>query len=162
MNGASAGPLRKNRLTPGTTFAPWLRAVIDLFAGVNPLHASLDYHLERQNVLASNIAHVDTPGFHPKDLERVEGAGSFAHVMGVAMGRTNAAHIASEAGTGVPQVGRVFTDPTAGGGADGNYVSLEREAGKLASNQVRYDFVSVLVSSELRGLLWAAQDGKAG
>jgi flagellar basal-body rod protein FlgB len=154
--------LRKKTQGPGTSHAPGLGAVIDLFAGVAPLHASLDYHLERQNVLASNIAHVDTPGFHPKDLERVEGAGAFQQVMGVAMGRTNAAHIASDAGTGVPQVGRVFTDSTAGGGADGNYVSLEREAGKLASNQVRYDFVSVIMSSELRGLLWAAQDGKAG
>lgn len=134
--------------------------MIDLFAGVNPLHASLDYHLERQNLLASNIAHVDTPGYRPKDLERVDGAG-FQQVMGVTMGRTNAAHIASEGGTSVPQVGRVFTDEAAGGGADGNFVSLEREAGKLASNQVRYDFVSVIVSSELRGLLWAAQDGKS-
>jgi len=137
--------------------------VIDMFSGVTPLHAALDYHLERQNVLASNIAHVDTPGFHPKDLERVDGANGFDSVLSVAMERTNAAHINPNGSTsGAPQVGRVFTDPAAGGGADGNFVSLEREAGKLASNQVRYDFVSVLVSSELRGLLWAAQDGKAG
>jgi flagellar biosynthesis protein FlhB len=75
---------------------------------VNPLHASLDYHLERQNVLASNIAHVDTPGFHPKDLERVEGA-AFQQVMGVTMGRTNAAHIASEAGTAVDYLKSYFS-----------------------------------------------------
>jgi flagellar basal-body rod protein FlgB len=135
--------------------------VIDLFAGVTPFHQALDYHLERQNVLASNIAHVDTPGYRPKDLERVEGA-SFQQVLSVAMDRTNPAHIASAAGSGESDVGRVFTDPTAGGGADGNFVSLEREAGKLATNQVRYDIVSVLVSSELHGLLWAANDGKAG
>ena len=132
-----------------------------------PLHAALDYHLERHNVLSSNIAHVDTPGYKPKDLARIE-EGSFDHVLGVTMERTSASHLSSNgsaaslAGSGVDEVGRVFTDATAGGGADGNYVSLEREAGKLATNQIRYDIVSVLVSSELKGLLWAANDGKAG
>ena len=142
------------------------RPVVDLFSGVMPLHAALDYHLERHNVLSSNIAHVDTPGYKPKDLARVE-EGSFDQVLGVTMERTSASHLSSSggagmSGSGVDEVGRVFTDATAGGGADGNYVSLEREAGKLATNQIRYDIVSVLVSSELKGLLWAANDGKAG
>ena len=142
------------------------RPVVDLFSGVMPLHAALDYHLERHNVLSSNIAHVDTPGYKPKDLARVE-EGSFDQVLGVTMERTSASHLsasgsAASPGSGVDEVGRVFTDATAGGGADGNYVSLEREAGKLATNQIRYDIVSVLVSSELKGLLWAANDGKAG
>jgi flagellar basal-body rod protein FlgB len=141
--------------------------VADLFSGVMPLHSALDYHLERHNVLSSNIAHVDTPGYKPKDLARIE-EGSFDHVLGVTMERTSASPLSSNgsaaslAGSGVDEVGRVFTDATAGGGADGNYVSLEREAGKLATNQIRYDIVSVLVSSELKGLLWAANDGKAG
>ena len=136
--------------------------VVDLFAGVAPFAQALDYHLERHNVLASNIAHVDTPGYRPKDLARVEEGSSFEQVLGVTMERTNAAHIAGDANSGEAESGRVFTDLTGGGGADGNYVSLEREAGKLATNQVRYDIVSVLVSSELKGLLWAANDGKMG
>ena len=135
--------------------------MVDLFSGVMPLHAALDYHLERHNVLSSNIAHVDTPGYKPKDLARVE-EGTFDQVLGVAMEKTNAAHLSSSGDNGADDVGRVFTDTTAGGSADGNYVSLEREAGKLATNQIRYDIVSVLVSSELKGLLWAANDGKAG
>jgi flagellar basal-body rod protein FlgB len=149
----------------GTRRAEW-RAVADLFSGVMPLHAALDYHLERHNVLSSNIAHVDTPGYKPKDLARVE-EGTFDKVLGVTMERTSASHLSASggstpSGSGVDEVGRVFTDASAGGGADGNYVSLEREAGKLATNQIRYDIVSVLVSSELKGLLWAANDGKAG
>ena len=43
-----------------------------LFTGVDRLNGTLDYHLERQNVLVSNIAHVDTPGYVPKDLARVD------------------------------------------------------------------------------------------
>jgi flagellar basal-body rod protein FlgB len=135
--------------------------VIDLFANVGSFGAALDYHLERQNILASNIAHVDTPGYVPKDLARVE-AGAFAQELGVAMGSTHEGHISGGGATGGVASGRVFTDPSAGGGADGNFVSLEREAGKLATNQLRYDITSVLVSSHLQGLLWAANDGKSG
>ena len=137
--------------------------MVDLFSGVTPLHAALDYHLERHNVLSSNIAHVDTPGYKPKDLARVE-EGTFDKELGVAMERTNPTHLNANGvdGSGKEEVGRVFTDATAGGSADGNYVSLEREAGKLATNQIRYDIVSALVSSELKGLLWAANDGKPG
>jgi flagellar basal-body rod protein FlgB len=134
--------------------------VVDLFANVGVFGAALDYHIERHNVLASNIAHVDTPGYVPKDLERVE-PGSFEQALGVAMERTSEAHLSGGAAGGLAY-GRVFTDASGGGGADGNFVSLEREAGKLASNQLRYDITSVLVSSHLQGLLWAANDGKSG
>jgi flagellar basal body rod protein FlgB len=57
-------------------------------------------------------------------------------------------------------VGRVFQDLSAGGGADGNFVSLDREAGKLAANRLRYDIVSVLVKSQLDSLMTAVGDGK--
>jgi flagellar basal-body rod protein FlgB len=131
-------------------------AVANLFAGIVPLNYALDHHIERHNLLASNIANVDTPGFKPKDLARVSEA-SFAQELGVAMTRTDGAHVADPAGGS--NVGRPFTDATAGGGADGNFVSLDREASKLAANQLRYDVVSVLVSSHLKGLLWAANNG---
>src|SRR3954453_1245244 len=100
----------------------------DLFASIQPLHSALDYHLERHSVLASNVAHVDTPGFRPNDLARVESteAASFAGALGVAMQRTNAAHLAAGGGTdGASDLeGRTFQDLSAGVGNDGNYVSL--------------------------------------
>jgi flagellar basal body rod protein FlgB len=86
------------------------------------------------------------------------GDDEFQTAMNVAMERTNPAHFA-EASSEVLN-GRVFQDLTAGGGADGNYVSLDREAGKLAVNRLRYDIVSVLVRSHLDGLMKAASDGK--
>jgi flagellar basal body rod protein FlgB len=47
-------------------------------------------------------------------------------------------------------------------GADGNKVSLDREAVKIATNQLRYDTLASLVQNELSGLAWAANDGKGG
>jgi flagellar basal body rod protein FlgB len=74
------------------------------------------------------------------------------------LARTHEGHLAADDGT--PLVGRVFQDLSAGGGADGNFVSLDREAGKLAANRLRYDIVSVLVKSQLDSLMSAANDGK--
>jgi flagellar basal-body rod protein FlgB len=129
-----------------------------LFSGLEPYHRALDFHLERHNLLAANVAHVDTPNYKPRDLERTTSSvSSFERVFQVQLERTNLAHLASASAPESGE-GRVFTDLSAGGGADGNFVSLDREASKLAANQLRYDIVSVLVSSELQGLTYAASD----
>jgi flagellar basal-body rod protein FlgB len=133
--------------------------VSDIFSAIAPLQSALDYHMDRHNVLSSNIAHVDTPGYKPSDLARVEST-DFSQVLGVAMERTNAAHMAAGAGVAEPN-GMVFQDLTSGAGNDGNYVSLDREAAKLASNHIRFDVVSSVVSAELRQLSYAARDGRA-
>lgn len=132
----------------------------DLFSAVGSLHAALDYHLERHTVLASNVAHVDTPGFHPHDLRRVEPTADFGNALNVAMERTNGAHFQTPNGGAAQLDGRVFEDLSAGAGNDGNYVSLDREAAKVAANQLRYDTVTAIVSAELRQLAYAAGDGK--
>jgi flagellar basal-body rod protein FlgB len=134
----------------------------DLFASIQPLHSALDYHLERHSVLASNIAHVDTPGFKPNDLARVESTdgASFEGALSVAMKRTNEGHLTAGSEGAADLEGRTFQDLSAGVGNDGNYVSLDREAAKVASNQLRYDVVSAIVSAELRGMHFAATDAK--
>ena len=132
-------------------------SVANLFSSVEPLNYSLDFHLERHNLLAANIANVDTPRYKPTDLARVGEAG-FESVMQLAIARTDPAHLST--GVSDPLVGRVFQDLSAGGGADGNFVSLDRESGKLATNRLRYDIVSVLVRSQLDSLMSAANDGK--
>lgn len=130
-----------------------------IFTSVEPLRTALDYHLDRQNVLASNVAHVDTPGYRPNDLERIDQTG-FAAAMNVAMNRTNENHLGGGAAGMAAPNGRVFEDLSAGVGNDGNYVSIDREAAKLAANQLRYDTVSAIVSAELGQLRFAANDGK--
>jgi flagellar basal-body rod protein FlgB len=132
--------------------------VSGVFSSVDPLRAALDYHLDRQNVLASNVAHVDTPGYKAHDLERIDQSG-FTAVLGTALKRTNERHLIGGALEAMPN-GRVFEDLSAGVGNDGNYVSIDREAAKLAANQLRYDTVSAIVSAELRQLSFAASDGK--
>lgn len=129
-----------------------------IFGGVTPLGMALDYHLERHNLLASNVAHVDTPRYKPVDLARTTATSPFEKVFQVALARTNETHMGLSSAEQAN--GRVFTDISAGGGADGNFVSLDREAAKLTANQLRYDIVSVLVSGKLQGLSKVARDMK--
>jgi flagellar basal-body rod protein FlgB len=133
--------------------------VSNLFSGISPLHYALDYHLERHNVLSSNVAHVDTPGYQPNDLARSD-AVDFQNVLNVEMRRTNSLHAAAGADGGGVTAGTLFKDLSAGVGQDGNYVSLDREASKVAANQLRYDVVSAIVSAELRQLSFGASDAK--
>jgi flagellar basal-body rod protein FlgB len=130
-----------------------------VFEAVTPLQGALDYHLERHNVLSSNVAHVDTPGYRAVDLERVD-TSAFAGTLAVALARTSSAHLAGGAAGATPVTGRVINDLTAGAGNDGNYVSLDREAAKVASNHLRYDVISAVVQAELRQLRFAVSDAK--
>lgn len=142
------------------------RLYMGLFDGIGGLRNGLDYHLARQNVLVANLSHLDTPGYKPLDLVRTNDAksGAFAHALGAELAATQPGHIGHQVGRqgNSANVGRIVNDPTAKAGADGNGVSVEREASKIAANQVRYDVLTRLVASSLNGLQWAANDGRGG
>jgi len=130
-----------------------------LLDAVHSLQAGLDYHLARQNLLTANLAQIDTPNFRPLDLTR--GGTNFSSAMHVALEATDPAHFGQAAtGDSLHENFQVVPDPSASVGSDGNGVNVDREAAKLAANNVRYDALASLVSGELSGLEWAAGDGR--
>jgi flagellar basal-body rod protein FlgB len=133
-------------------------AIMRIIDSVEHLRASLDYHLARHNVLTANLAHVDTPGYKPVDLQR---AGAFEGALHAALATTQSGHIAQAHASVSGEAWHVVEDASAQATAtDGNAVSLDREAVKIATNQIRYDTLSSLVQNELAGLAWAANDGR--
>lgn len=132
-----------------------------IFGLVQELKGGLDYHQQRHALLASNLANVDTPGFRPRELERTDRAesGAFGGVLQSALATTSGGHLGAEPG-GLST--RVVIDRSATPDADGNSVSIDREAVKVAANHIRYETISTLVSSALSGLAWAASDGRGG
>ena len=129
---------------------------MSLLDAVERLRAGLDYHLQRHNVLVSNLAQADTPNYKPVDLERA----GFEGQLDLAMTATDASHFGTP--PGAEPAGKIIADPTAATGPDGNGVDLDREAVKIATNQIRYDMLAQLASSELSSLEWAATDGRNG
>lgn len=127
-----------------------------LLEPVDRLRVGLDYHLARHNVLAANLAQVDTPNFKPLDLAR---NGEFGAALATEMKATDPGHLGGAGAGSMP--GTVIVDPNAPAGLDGNGVSLEREAVKIATNQLRYDVLSTVTSNTLATIAWAANDGRA-
>ena len=125
---------------------------------VAPFHRSLDYHSNRHNVLASNIANTNTPGFRPKELLRVE-AEDLKTTLPLA--RTEHEHL-NAGGFGDVHGMTVVPDESNIGGLDGNNVSLEREMSKLAANDLRFQTAAKIVTRHLGMLRYAASDGTGG
>jgi len=125
-------------------------AITDISA-LNVLRTRMQWHQERQRVLAENISNSDTPGFKPKDL--VEPTFDRASApAGLTMMRTSAAHLTATGGA------QTFATNNKGGYETrpaGNSVSLEDEMQKSATNQMDFAAATSLYSRSL-GLLKTA------
>ncbi len=116
------------------------------------LRTKMQWHQERQQLLAENVSHANTPKFKPRDLapldlERARQAAA------PAIARTSAGHIAG-AGAGREQFeldrrGNFEVRPA------GNAVTLEDEMLKVAANQMDYQAATALYSRGL-GLIKTA------
>jgi flagellar basal-body rod protein FlgB len=126
------------------------------------LRTRMQWHQERQRMLAQNVANADTRNYRPQDLaplrfeaSKIATATSTAGASASAgLRRTDAGHMgfaASSAGS------RFQAD--AGGGYEtrpsGNAVNLEDEMIKVAANQMDFQAATTLYTKSL-GLLKAA------
>jgi flagellar basal-body rod protein FlgB len=134
-------------------------AINDLPA-LSALRTKMQWHQERQRVLAENVSNSNTPNFKPRDLVEPKFDQSGANAAGAAgsltMLRTSQGHIsASGAEPSFDQNKRVGfqTRPA------GNAVSLEDEMLKVSANQMDYAAVTSLYSRSLHLLKTAI--GKA-
>jgi len=106
-------------------------------AGLN-LGSFLSHLVRRQEVIASNIANADTPGYLTRDIAAPR---SFAELLAGAQSQS---------------------EETAGlaGRNDGNNVSVDREARLLAENTLRFNLVTQMLRGELKSIRSAIQEGK--
>ncbi len=125
---------------------------------VGSLQRALDYHAERHNVVASNIANANTPGFRPLELLRVDAPGAQGSLP---LTRTEGAHLVPAEDPGSYGM-KVSPDESSVGGLDGNSVSIEREMSKLQANDLRYQGAAKLVTRQLAMLRYAASDASGG
>ena len=116
------------------------------------LRTKMQWHQERQQLLAENVSHANTPKFKPRDLapldlERARQAGA------PTVARTNAGHLAgAEAGRAqfeLDRRGNFEVRPA------GNAVTLEDEMLKVAANQMDFQAATALYGRGL-GLIKTA------
>ena len=97
---------------------------------------------DRHQVIVSNMANIDTPGYHTQDID-------FRAQLQRAMGPNNANFLPV-----AHSVRGLLQRP------DGNDVSLDRESLLLAETQMQYQIGVQIMKSEFRRLLTAINEGK--
>jgi len=97
---------------------------------------------DRQQMIASNIANVDTPGYHTKDI-------NFQTAMRQATDENNDVQLApaSTEVEGLPER------------PDGNNVNIDREGLLLGEAQLQYQMGVQLIKAEFHRLLTAIKEG---
>ena len=125
--------------------------------------ARLDFHSQslllrsqRQQVLASNIANADTPGFVARDFDFTaalqKAAGSATTAASPAL--TDAGHMrlgGRGAGGTTSMAYAVQTQPS----QDGNSVDLDRERANFVDNSIRYESTLRFINGNVKTMLSA-------
>lgn len=137
---------------------------------IEVLAKSVDLRTRNQNLITSNLANAETPGYTPKRLEfeeQLQSAVKKTSFRGGAVGSsgfvTHPAHIPLSGGGGerISQVtGSVVETPAKTPGRDGNSVELENEMSRMMQNQVLFNASVQLLSKKFEGLRSALREGK--
>ena len=132
-----------------------------LTAGLNFQSNALLLRSQRQQVLASNIANADTPGYVPRDfdfakaLRNVSQAGARSDVA-----LTDARHL--RLGSTDPRnpdlAYTVQTEPA----QDGNSVDLDRERANFVDNSIRYESTLRFINGSVQNLTDAMKSPSQG
>jgi flagellar basal-body rod protein FlgB len=118
----------------------------------NLLQSFLDVQTRRTQVLASNIANADTPGYRAKELE-------FDQFLRDAAARSNMpASRRTEGGTASEM--RVVEREAEVVGMDGNTVDAGREMAELAQAGSNFNFGAKMLQARLRLLRAAIREGR--
>lgn len=119
---------------------------------------ALSLRATRQELLASNIANADTPGFKARDFDF---ASALQNAMSgksssLAVTQTSPMHLEGKTGAtvmGAPVMYRRPLQPS----ADGNTVDMDVERAQFADNALRYEASVKFVSDKLKDMVAAIQ-----
>jgi flagellar basal-body rod protein FlgB len=125
---------------------------------IGALNTTLNLRLMNQNVISSNIANADTPGYKAKTME-FESALRDALGVGnqLPSAETNAKHISHHDTD--PVQPEIYDDPNGVESLDGNTVDRAAEMAKMAENQILYDASAEMLKRKLGMLKYAISDG---
>ena len=135
-------------------------------ATLKTLEQALDVRLVEHNVLAGNVANVDTPGYKPKELDfGAAMAAAHASAGSESMATTAPNHMGPNGGTIADQSrvtdiasamiseGRGTTNPS----FDGNGVDMDRTMAGMAENALQYSASAKAAQKKLAILRYAVE-----
>ena len=116
--------------------------------------AAMNLHAYRQQLIASNIANADTPGYRAKDLDF---ASALKDARSAAEGKPQAAQLKSQSENGTPFGTELLYRSAVQRSADGNTVDIDVERAQFAENSVRYEAQITFMTHQIKQMLSAIQ-----
>lgn len=126
-----------------------MSSITDRALGIHP--QALEVASRRMELLASNIANADTPGYKARDLD-------FRAALRQAAGEQGAGQVAAthprhfQAGGGGSVTGQALYRVPSHAALDGNTVDSQQEHATFAENAIRYQASLDFINSRLRSL----------
>lgn len=125
---------------------------------IQALAASLNFRQMRQEIISSNIANADTPGYKAK---RVDFESALARALDVdgnmKMNAGNEKHFDVGSGGFDNLEPEIYEDANGVVSEDGNTVDREQEFARMAENKILYDAAVQLLNKKLALLKYSVQ-----
>jgi flagellar basal-body rod protein FlgB len=148
------------RLRIGDASTDGKKMIDKLDAALRFNREALNLRAERQEVLAANIAHADTPNYKARDFdfgsrlsEAVERGRASAQ--SVSLATTSSRHLAGQA-QAMSDKDLLYRVPNQSS-LDGNTVAMDVERIAFADNALRYESNLTVINSKIKSLLSAIQ-----
>lgn len=120
---------------------------------------ALNLRAQRQQLLASNIANADTPGYKARDIDFHQALQAMlaGGTSATATVRTRDAHLPGAQMTGTNLPGKALYRSEVQPSLDGNTVDMDVERAQFAQNAIHYEANLMMINSQLKALLSAIQ-----
>lgn len=128
---------------------------------IGGLNAAMNFRLMNQNVIASNIANADTPGYKAQKMEFEDALRNALQISGrLQMEGTDPAHfIKADPGRIDPEI---YDNPNGVVSLDGNSVDRNAEQVAMAENQIQYDAAAEMIRRKIGLLKYSISEGGGG
>jgi len=117
---------------------------------IQAIASALNFRQMRQEIISSNIANAETPGYKAKRLDFEKALARALDVDGnLAMKVNDPRHYDVGSGGFTNLEPELYQDPNGVASEDGNTVDREAEMGRMAENKIMYDAAVQLLNKKL-------------
>ena len=125
--------------------------------GMRTMEKFLDLTVQRQALLSSNLANVDTPGYKTVDLTFEQELRDATATEGSRLEVTDSHHLPAGTETQSASVQQIQGLTMRN---DLNNVNIDREMAQLSSNALKFSMVAQLIAGKFKTLKSAIQEGR--
>ncbi len=129
-------------------------------ANIQMLSKELDLRAENQNIIGSNIANAETPGYAPTRFEFEQELSQAIKRTGIPLATSNPGHIGLKTGDIASISGTLTRNPDRTGIGDENGVNVEEEMLRLSENELLYETAAQLLKKKLGVMRYVIAGGE--